>query len=164
MSTRSAWFTLPGYTWSNNYVDPYQERLSPAWWLVLALFLAVPTSVLIFLPLSLLLGVTVGVVIWLSLVGILWWSAPVVRLTEESFSAGRAQIERRYITRVDAIDPDSARAAKGVDLDARAFLVIRPWITPVVRVHLDDPRDPTPYWVVSTREPDTLAALLNGES
>jgi hypothetical protein len=142
----------------------FEERLSPAWWLVLALFISVPTSVLIFLPLNLALGVAVGVAIWLGLVGLLWWGSPTVRVDEESFSAGRAHIARRYITKIEPIDDDGARAAKGVDLDARAFLVMRPWITPVVRVHLDDPRDPTPYWLVSTRHPETLAALINNHN
>lgn len=138
----------------------FQERLSPAWWLVLALFIAVPTSVLIFLPLNLAVGAGVGVAIWLGLAGLLWWTAPILRLDEETFSAGRAHISRRYITQIDVIDHDGARAAKSVDLDARAFLVMRPWITPVIRVHLNDPRDPTPYWLVSTRQPEKLATLI----
>ncbi len=141
----------------------FHERLTPAWWLVLALFLAVPTSVLIFLPLDLALGFVVGIAIWLGLVGLLWWSAPTVRLDEDFLYAGRAHIERRFITRGEPIDVEGARAAKSVDLDARAFLVMRPWITPVVRVHLNDPRDPTPYWLISTRRPEQLAALLTGE-
>jgi hypothetical protein len=49
---------------------------------------------------------------------------------------------------------------RGVDLDARAFLKIRPWVKPVVRIELDDDNDPTPYWLVSTRRPKELAAAL----
>ena len=139
----------------------FHERLIPAWWLVLALFLAVPTSVLIFLPLNLALGFVVGVAIWFGLVGLLWWGAPTVRLDEDFLYAGRAHIERRFITRCEPIDAQGARAAKGIDLDARAFLVMRPWITPVVRVHLNDPRDPTPYWLISTRRPEQLSDLLS---
>jgi hypothetical protein len=30
----------------------------------------------------------------------------------------------------------------------------------VVRVNLDDPNDPTPYWLVSTRQPNRLAEAL----
>jgi hypothetical protein len=47
-----------------------------------------------------------------------------------------------------------------VDLDARAWLCIRGWIDPVVRVQVTDPSDPAPYWVVSTRNPDQLVAAL----
>ena len=42
----------------------------------------------------------------------------------------------------------------------RAFLVIRGWVDPVVRVTLDDPNDPTPYWLISTRRPEELVRVL----
>ncbi len=45
-------------------------------------------------------------------------------------------------------------------LDARAWLLLRGWIPGVVRVRLDDPDDPTPYWLVSSRHPRRLAAAL----
>ena len=68
--------------------------------------------------------------------------------------------------------PDVARAGlhmrgaihdfeRGVRLDARAYLLIRGWIPGLVRVELDDPDDPTPYWLVSTRHPVRLAAALS---
>jgi len=38
--------------------------------------------------------------------------------------------------------------------------VQRPWIGGAVQVLLDDPADPTPYWVVSTRHPVELAEAL----
>ena len=41
-----------------------------------------------------------------------------------------------------------------------AFVVQRPWVSGAVQVHLDDPADPTPYWVVSSRRPADLAAAL----
>ncbi|PID54264.1 MAG: hypothetical protein CSB46_03540 [Micrococcales bacterium] len=31
----------------------------------------------------------------------------------------------------------------------------------VVRIGLDDPSDPTPYWLVSSRNPQALAAAVN---
>ena len=136
----------------------YSERLSPAWWLILAVFLVVPTSVLIFLPLSLLVGVVTGVVLWLGMVGLLWWQSPTVSLGAEGFRAGRARVEWEHVERVSEVDADSARSEKGVNLDARAWLVLRPWIAPAVKVVLNDPQDPTPYWLVSTRNP---AAVVN---
>ena len=41
-----------------------------------------------------------------------------------------------------------------------AFVAIRPWIGPGVQIILDDPDDPTPYWVVSTRHPRRLMAAM----
>ena len=45
-------------------------------------------------------------------------------------------------------------------LDARAWLLIRGWVDPVVRVRLTDPKDPTPYWLVSSRHPEAVVAAL----
>ena len=44
--------------------------------------------------------------------------------------------------------------------DARAYLLLRPYRKKAVKVSLSDPADPTPYWLVSTRRPDALAAAL----
>jgi hypothetical protein len=38
--------------------------------------------------------------------------------------------------------------------------VQRPWVRGAVQVVLDDPADPTPFWVVSTRDPVRLATVL----
>jgi hypothetical protein len=41
----------------------------------------------------------------------------------------------------------------GRDADARAYLLLRPYLKRAVRVEITDPADPTPYWLVSTRHP-----------
>jgi hypothetical protein len=38
--------------------------------------------------------------------------------------------------------------------------VLRPYIKTTVEITLDDPEDPVPYWLVSTRHPQRLAAAL----
>ncbi len=136
----------------------YRERLYPAWWLVVALFLFVPTSVLIFLPLSIPVGVSTGLGLWLGSVALLWLTSPLVSLSDSQFGAGRSALPLRVVSDIQVIDRESARAEKGVNLDARAWLVMRPWITPAVKIILDDPSDPTPYWLVSTREPEKIVA------
>ena len=47
-----------------------------------------------------------------------------------------------------------------MDADARAYLLLRPYLKRAVRVEIADPADPTPYWLVATRHPETLAAAL----
>lgn len=48
--------------------------------------------------------------------------------------------------------------------DRRAFVVSRPWLHTAVLLLVDDPADPTPYWVVGTRRPDQLLAALTSSS
>jgi hypothetical protein len=55
---------------------------------------------------------------------------------------------------------DDAQLERGQRLDARAWLLIRGWIDPVVKVELNDETDPAPYWLVSTRQPDAVIDAL----
>jgi hypothetical protein len=75
---------------------------------------------------------------------------------------GDAHLPLRFVRSVDVIGKQDKRRALGPDLDPAAFCVHKPWIRTMVRVHLDDPNDPTPYWIFSTRHPETVAALLTG--
>ncbi len=77
------------------------------------------------------------------------------------FHAGRARIGLEHLGPAEALDADAARLAMGADADARAFLVLRPYLKRAVRVGVVDPADPTPYWLVGSRHPDALAAALN---
>jgi len=44
--------------------------------------------------------------------------------------------------------------------DPAAFVSIRPWIGPGVQFWVEDPEDPTPYWIVSSRRPERVVELL----
>ena len=62
----------------------------------------------------------------------------------------------------EPLGPEETRRVHGVDADARAFLLTRPYLKRSVRVAVADPADPTPYWLLSTRHPDRLAGALAG--
>jgi hypothetical protein len=49
----------------------------------------------------------------------------------------------------------------GPAADARAYLLLRPYLKRAVKVQITDPADPTPYWLVSSRHPEALAGALN---
>jgi len=71
-----------------------------------------------------------------------------------------ARLPVRFIRAVVPLDVAGRRELLGVSADPLAFVVQRPWIGGAVQVVLDDPADPTPYWLISTRDPDRLAAAL----
>lgn len=105
-------------------------------WLPYAVFL--PISVLVLLPLNRLR----------------------VAVTAEEFQVDDARLPVAVISDVIALDAAGKREALGVGAHPLAFVVQRPWIGTAVQVLLDDPEDPTPYWVVSTRRPVELATKL----
>lgn len=75
--------------------------------------------------------------------------------------AGRAHIAARHIGTATPLDAEQTRRTAGVDADARAYLLLRPYLKRAVKVEITDPADPAPYWLLSTRNPDELAKALN---
>lgn len=138
----------------------YRERLWPSLWVFVSTALVIPASLLVFLPISTLAGVICAVVLYGAIVITLIVTTPAVVVTDDTFAAGRAHLPRTVVDAVEAFEGQEATAERGPRLDARAWLLLRGWIPGVVRVQLDDPSDPTPYWLVSTRQPRQLAAAL----
>ena len=83
-----------------------------------------------------------------------------IEVADGMLRAGRARIELDHLGTVTSLDADAARRLAGVDADARAYLLLRPYLKRAVRVEITDPADPTPYWLLCTRRPDELAAAL----
>jgi hypothetical protein len=84
-----------------------------------------------------------------------------ITVTDSHFVAGRAKLPISAIGDVRAFTGAEAILQRGQKLDARAWLLIRGWIAPVVTIAITDAEDPTPYWLVSTRRPQQLVAALN---
>ena len=142
----------------------YRERLWPSWWVFLATALVIPASLLVFLPISPIAGVVAAIVLYAAIVVVLLLTSPVIEVTEDTLRVGRARLERSFVGAVTAHSGAEAVAERGVRLDARAYLVLRGWVSGVVRVALTDANDPTPYWLVSTKRPAELAAALSAEA
>lgn len=140
----------------------YAERLGLPWWcwaagLALAGLAAVELwmgagGVRAWLPFVLLLPAT--------LAG-LWWLGRVrVAVADGELWVDDAHLPVRYVADAVPLDAAGRREVLGVGADPLAFVVQRPWIGGAVQVVLDDPDDPTPFWVVSSRRPTELAAAL----
>lgn len=141
----------------------YRERLTATVWMYLVCALVIPASLLVFLPISLEAGVIVAAVLYTAcLLGLTAWS-PVIEVTDTGLRAGRALLPAEFIGTVEAFVEPEASLERGRRLDAGAWLLIRGWVRPVVKVENTDPADPTPYWLLSTRKPDELKAALTAE-
>lgn len=140
----------------------YDERLHVPlrWWvqgvmLVASLWLAMIVS----LPRALAWSLT-GVAL-AGLAGLmLGYGSARIRVADGQLFAARARIEAKYLGPAQALDPGETVRARGVDADARAWLLLRPYLKRSVKVPIEDPDDPAPYWLLSTRRPTELAAAL----
>ncbi len=140
----------------------YRERLHVPlrWWvqgvmLIATLWLALVVAI----PGAVAWAVTA---VCLGILGALFvsYGGAEVRVVDGVLRVGRAHIDARHLGAVTALDAEQARRTAGRDADARAFLVLRPYLDRAVRVDIADPADPAPYWLISTRRPDQLAAAI----
>ncbi len=144
--------------------DAYAERLHVPlrWWVQATMLLA-----------SLWLAFVVAMPAWaaFSATGTLllltygffgWIGSVQVAVRDGHLYAGPAHISLDLLGPVEPLDAEETRRVHGVEADARAFLVTRPYLKRAVKVTLADPADRTPYWLVSTRHPGELAAALTG--
>jgi hypothetical protein len=91
----------------------------------------------------------------------LWsYGSPRIAVSGSTFTAGRARIGAEHLGVVETLDAEQTRRVAGVEADARAYLLLRPYLKRAVKVEITDPADPAPYWLVNTRHPDELARAL----
>ncbi|MEU7614505.1 DUF3093 domain-containing protein [Micromonospora rifamycinica] len=140
----------------------YSERLGLPWWCWLAgAALAGLAAAEVWMGAG-------GVRAWLPFVLLLpatlaglWWLGRVrVAVDGAELRVDDARLPVRYVADAVPLDAEGRREVLGVGADPLAFVVQRPWIGGAVQVVLDDPDDPTPFWVVSSRRPTELAAAL----
>ena len=72
----------------------------------------------------------------------------------------KSQLPAEVVSRTLAIPASAKRAAMGRQLDPAAYVVHKAWIPTMAMLVLDDPDDPTPYWLISTRNPQGLLEAL----
>jgi hypothetical protein len=147
----------------------YRERLRVPWWwwppaFALATLIAVEfnlgvTSLPVWLPFAILYVAAVGALLWLGRVEIQVISNPAAEEGVELW-AGQAHLPVAVIARSAEVAQPAKSAALGRQLDPAAFVLHRAWIGPMILVVLDDPDDPTPYWLVSCRHPERVLSAL----
>ena len=139
----------------------HAERLwpSPGAWLMAPL-VGVLAAVCL-LPVGRPAAVTAGAVgFGLVLAGLLRASARVEVSAAHGLRAGSAVVPAEFLGGGTAARGEAARQLRGPVLDARTHLCLRGWVDGVALVQLDDPADPTPSWLVSSRRPEQLLAAV----
>lgn len=139
----------------------YRERLLLSWWWIVVIagvILSVAVVYFVYQPPGIAGGVTLALVALA--VGAAAAGSARVAVEPAGLRAGRNLLEWSYVATARALSAEESRDRMGTGADHRAFLVVRPYIRRVVEVTLDDPADPHPYWLVSSRHPEELADAI----
>ena len=141
----------------------YDERLSVPlrWWVQGVMLVAmVWITLIVALPEPTAWALTAAAGGLLALAYLAYGSARIT-VADGRLRAGRARIPAAHLGTAVPLSPEDARRVAGVDADPRAYLLLRPYVKPAVKVEILDPADPAPYWLLSTRHPAALARALN---
>jgi len=85
----------------------------------------------------------------------------VIEVDENELRAGPAHIELKYLGQVTALDSKEMGRLRTRDADPASFLIFRFWRSTGVKVEINDSRDQTPYWLITSKRNTELAKILN---
>lgn len=144
----------------------YRERLSvPLWWWLAAPATAALLAAEVYMGAPGSATILPYVVLVPAVVGFLWWAGRVrLAVTAEELQVDDARLPLRYVGAATPLSPLQTRDLLGPGAEPYAFVIQRPWVGTAVRVDLNDPDDPTPYWVISSRRATELAAAIEARS
>ncbi len=84
-----------------------------------------------------------------------------ITLDGEELRIDRAHIDIKYLGSVTVLDSPAMRLLRTRDADPAAYLAIKFWMPKGIKITVVDPRDPTPYWLITSKRGEEIAALLD---
>jgi uncharacterized protein (DUF58 family) len=139
----------------------YRERVLPSIASLLPVLLVIPTAYLTLLPFSVQAGLVVGVSVTVAILASIWFASPVLELDSSGFAVGDSLLPLNVISSVEAISPKRSFEERGVKLSPGAYVRFQISVKTHVKVFIDDQNDPTPYWLIATRDPERVVEVLD---
>jgi hypothetical protein len=134
---------------------------APWWWYAVAIFVAGLLAAEFHISsLALTDYLSFGILLPLSVVIVWSLGRGKLEISDGELRVRGAHIPLADISGAVALDAETLRRVVGREGDPAAFVSIRPWIGPGLQLWLDDPDDPTPYWVISSRHPQRVVELI----
>ncbi len=142
-------------------VSSYRERLLPKWWVYgLAAGLVAMLSIAYGAAYDPKIGWTMFAVIFGLLALVMTTSSPVIEVTDV-LRVDSARLPISHIGSVGILDPHQTRAARSSRDHALDYTLLKLWSsTSSVSIQVEDPKDPHPGWIFSTRNPEKLATAI----
>lgn len=140
----------------------YREVVRMPVWLVALIY---------FFLLSLVISIWAALGNWAALVTLIFTSlllllialksAMVIEIDTKELRVGNAHIAFEFLGKAENLSIEEMRKLRTRDADPAAYLGIRFWTPTGIRVSINDSRDSTPYWVITSKNGETLAKVLN---
>ncbi len=138
----------------------YRERVLPSISSLLPVLLVVPTAYLTLLPFSAQTGLVVGISITIAIMASIWFASPVVEVDDSGFAVGDSLLPLSVITDAVAVSAKQSFEERGVKLSPGAYVRFQISVKTHVKIFIADKNDPTPYWLIATRDPERVVEVL----
>lgn len=129
----------------------YREVIrAPLWLLAVVYFFMLSLVISIWSA----LGDNAALIALVLVSGALVWiysaTALTIEVNEKELRVGKAHINLDFVGDCINLDNEAIKRVRTRDADPRAFLAIRFWVPKGIQIAINDTRDSTPYWLVSS--------------
>ncbi len=135
----------------------YSERVFPGLSFFLATLFAPAALYLIVLAFDDLWALITFVASELAIIFLGLFAAPTLSLSSKTLSIGNVQIPTQYVKAITVVEASAQQSEKGPKLNPSAYVRFQVGVKGLIKVELNDPNDPTPYWLISSRNPHLVA-------
>jgi len=92
---------------------------------------------------------------------IVHWMTSTIEVADGELRIKRAHIPLTFLGKIEVISKEKFGFERTRGADPAAFFAITFWMSRGLKVAVKDDRDPTPYWLISTKRATELAAALH---
>jgi hypothetical protein len=141
----------------------YREVIrAPLWLLAVVYFFMLSLVISIWSA----LGDNAALIALLLVSGALVWiysaTALTIEVNEKELRVGKAHINLDFVGDCINLDNEAIKRVRTRDADPRAFLAIRFWAPKGIQIVINDTRDSTPYWLISSNDgAELIKAIKN---
>jgi hypothetical protein len=131
----------------------YREVIrAPLWLLAVVYFFMLSLVISIWSA----LGDNAALIALVLVSGALVWiysaTALTIEVNEKELRVGKAHIHLDFVGDCINLDNEAIKRVRTRDADPRAFLAIRFWVPKGIQIAINDTRDSTPYWLISSND------------
>jgi hypothetical protein len=141
----------------------YREVIrAPLWLLAVVYFFMLSVVISIWSA----LGDNAALIALVLVSGALVWiysaTALTIEVNEKELRVGKAHINLDFVGDCINLDNEAIKRVRTRDADPRAFLAIRFWAPKGIQIVINDTRDSTPYWLISSNDgAELIKAIKN---
>ena len=141
--------------------NTFREVIRPPLWLIGFLYFMLFSLVIaIWAAFNNQIAIISALVAFLIGILIIYIAREEISFDGKELRVGRAHIETQYCGNVTVLDRKEFLNARTRGVDPAAHLALLFWVSEGVKIEINDSRDPTPYWLISTRRGKDLKQAL----